>query len=260
MMLNYELLMEEHRTLDEIKKIKHAKKFVDQSISLAAKKFASIIAINPINAASYPLLLAGLAPKSKELTQRTYPTGLFAGYILKTSEEHHESYINLKNRNLQAIKRNNSELWLPYDQIESTDEVIMALSNDKGEYITSDVDILLIATQEAISEDVFFEQDYGYITEQELIIVKYINQLYNELTYNYSRKKREVSIITHGPYNRHNKSSREELKFPVQIFMPDGINLIGTEHCIYESLMQLESFLMQNRTFKFRIPEHWKSK
>jgi hypothetical protein len=211
-----------------------AKDFVDFAISQAAKEYQAIIVVSPVNKASYNFLFQGMAAKIKEVTDRTCDYGPFQGFIL--TEQGNDLIID----NKYAIRRNNQELWV--DQPLKSDKKIKALVNEAGQYITADVDILLIASSAKYSEELIFNQYYGYLTHYELQIIEFINQ-----TYSKSINKKN-NIITHGPYNRYNKSLKELLKFPLEVFLPDVIYI--------DSLNNLRKLLLKQKC-NFYLPVHW---
>lgn len=81
-----------------------------------------------------------------------------------------------------------------------------------GNFITSDLDIFWIERKK--KEELFFDREFGYLTVLEKKVIEELNATFREFS------RRNVTLVTHGPYFNLKKPRKSDIVFPYDAFHP----------------------------------------
>ena len=134
----------------------------------------------------------------------------------------------------------------------------------KNSIVTSDLDVVFIARANNYSpkkQNIYFEQEMGYICNDDLLTLRSLNLNFREKLLLKSDQKICQNIVRHGALNCCPFTKLEDLNFPMCVYTPNRVkyyfgNKIKKENNIefFRNLCKHIQFL----GYKCYIPDIWK--
>ena len=135
--------------------------------------------------------------------------------------------------------------------------LIYALSDENGSYYTSDLDIITIGTKQKYSNEIAdLNLGMGYIMNHEIHIIDSINKSIHDNLKPFSQNDIQQKIITHGPFNRYDKSKLSDIALPVSIYGMSKTQSVPFVVYEYDELFQIFRYL-KNNYHNLDIPSRW---
>lgn len=214
-----------------------------------------IIVANYINPLSCHIIYDGGTPKPYFINAKTEQAGLLGGYIIDNQNHCRKSkIIEVKTTDKTLVfYRDNNDTHVKMDEKYKIVHPIQACVDNNKRFLTSDLDLITIGYKRSISqskkEDLLnVNLGMGAITETEYQIATSINELFTlELSRtNKNLDKRTIYLISHGPFSRYNKSTLEDIRFPIKIYHPGrGAFTLGEEDQRKQSIVALVGLFKQ---------------
>lgn len=208
--------------------------------------YNAVMIANPMNQYSFPYLFIGSVAKTFDINLKTKNGGLFRGLIEGIIETNQYNQISLEfifnNIRYIAAKRDGHECLLRIDDVRDSDEILRFLGDNQSNFITSDLDLLIIAQTNKKKQERFFHPQKGYITSSEFDIINALNELFilklKSLNFDI---KNHSNIVQHGPFNRFIRSKQSHIHFPLTIVLPQGIiKNLGSEKSRQASMKEFK--------------------
>lgn len=158
--------------------------------SFAAKKHNVFIFSKPISCGALKVLSSGGTPKSRHISMKTVREGIHAGYIFCDDSDHPTREI---------FRRN-------------------VLTTKCGSPITSDLDILKIVPKDTDHSTPYYNEEYGFVSDLELSCIKTLNMNFSSMWTGGNCG----NIVQHGPFDRFMNICPLQLKYPINLFYPNG--------------------------------------
>lgn len=233
--------------------LKQAEQKLENLISTICTKLNTVVVLSPVNEYAYLFLQNGFVAKPKEIENKTSINSIGKGYI-EAEVCSNSNYIlkQLEQNNQIAIKRGDHKIWSDREKLLSLDKPITVLADRKGRYLTADIDILMMARKASQNEEIFFDQEFGFLSENDLKYILLVNSEYNRM----HCRNIDSGVIRHGPYNKLKSSRVECIEFPLRVFIPKRENLASLS--LY-SLTELKEFVDKLKKYEYHleIPSHW---
>ncbi len=257
-MLEETLLKLRYKRINEISNI------LQETLTEISQKQNHIIICNYMNKMALDLICDGAIPKKHFITLKTEKDGILGGYILLPCNSCLSSKIIkylIDGEEVSFLKKCNFIKVEYFNKVKRS--YIHAFTNQQGQFITSDLDIIMICAKGKIALELMATiYNMGNILKYEYDIIKIINETFtNKLTENglYSFYN-IIPLISHGPFNRYHKTNLEDINFPITIYHPDkGEFSLGLEtnreKSIIEFLEMCNSFDLSG--YKCQIHCNW---
>lgn len=234
---------------------------LDSAILYVTNQYNLVFITNVFNPFALDIMLNGEVPKLHLIKETTEKAGVLSGYIVVPPCDTKdcrpiEIYANNKKyyydrRSLNLIDKNLIE----------KQHVSFGLTNEKQNFITSDLDVLSIYTLEDYNFS-YLSSDFGMgdIVQYAYTAACAINAILKKRFKTLNKQTQNANIITHGPLNRYHKATTRDINFPVSIYHPrDGKFILGS--CTnrtnsFEELLKYFQYLKRNK-WKSYIPKNW---
>lgn len=181
---------------------------VNEAFSWAAKEYNVYIFANPVNPTSYAHFIRNdVQSKTWQIRERTSREGMQNGFITS-------SVSGLLPRVLTfdrffAVRRNGEEILT--QEIGEKDEPIEVFCYPDGSYVISDIDLLMISTQER-TQEVLQDEQLGEVRSEDKKVIDAINRYFHP----------RFNLIAHGPANCFSQSKTSHIHYPFTQFSPNG--------------------------------------
>jgi hypothetical protein len=205
---------------------------VDEAFCSIAKKHDAYILSNPVHPASYAhFIRSDVQSKSFEIRERTLRSGLLSGFLQSKAFEIRTKPMNfwIQGQQFYAVTREGKECLVK--QFTVSDILLKASCYEDSLYIISDVDLVSIFLRNN-SDEILFDSIYGTLSMQELMMIRDVNQYFQELISKYCpfAVPSSFRLIAHGPANRFSKSKASHLHYPLKVCTPfSSIEFLGQE-------------------------------
>ncbi len=252
------ILLSRYRIINKVLNI------LDKVLIQVSLQEETVVICNVINEMSLDLIYNGASPKSHLITSRTKTAGILGGYILRQEGNNSPSKrIIFSNNECDYSFYTYKDSIIPTTKPQDKLLCIEALTDEDGYFLTSDLDILVLASNSTIDKTPV-SQSYGLgsILKYEHDVACVINNLFTNAikVENNNLKRPFIPLVKHGPFNRYPKSKLDDIYFPVVAYHPlEGKLLIGSskerETSISEFLGSLNRFSMQG--YNVDIHKNW---
>lgn len=216
-------------------KINIVKSLMDEAFIEVCSLKGLIFYLNPINESSFPLIYHGAATKPHTQMARTEKSGPLAGYIL-ASDEHERTKI-----------------------LEGTS--VKVLCDEAGRVMTSDIDVVMIGYMGDVNKDIAYSKSLGQYAAYEKDAIDAVNAMFTEKLKKANPRLPvdSVPLVTHGPFNRFDKTKRTHLHFPMTVYSAEGKMLFGEEASREASVHHFRHLLAQqsNNEYHFDCHPNW---
>lgn len=192
----------------------------DEAFGFIAKKYDAYILSNPVNPASYAhFIRSDVQSKTFSIRGRTLRSGLGSGFL--ESDEFGMKPLNfwIQGQQFFAVTRADNECLV--NELLPSDVILKASCYEDGSFIISDIDLISIYLRNN-SDEILFDSIYGELTEQELILIREVNEYFQELIFCTFSVASSFRLIAHGPANRFSNSKISHLHYPLKVCTPSS--------------------------------------
>ena len=250
-----------------LKKIHVIEQVLSESILEVCKKLNCVIITSFFNKFALDLISYGAKPKSHSNTFTTEKNNILSGFILGNNNKSDHLYEPLIIKSNIDEKEycftNDPSGYLKVHLYNKNNNVnknfLYASKNDDGDFITSDLDLVLIATRYKYkNEDPIFLEDKGFIMKHEIPIIDEVNTAFlKNIKLKGVNIKNDVRIIMHGPFNRYHKSNINFINLPAKVY---GLNSYSKKPISLSSYSHIfEIFgLLSESSYQINVPNRWK--
>ncbi|MCP3658849.1 MAG: hypothetical protein GY830_00435 [Bacteroidetes bacterium] len=244
---------------------------LNQSILYACKRFDCLIICNPINKFALDLILDGATSKSHLINKFTEKGNILAGYILESVQcmkpismqlngKFYNFFYDTKTA-INNIKKNDFIIKeQKYNYILKGKDIVLAMTDTQNDFITSDLDILIISTKDNFNtEKLDYSIGFGDILKYEYEIIQYINDIFSKFILKINSNYIKKDVIRHGPFNRYEKSKISDIQFPVHVYTKNNYCLLRAESDKNMSFLNLMR-LINNKIkegYQIFLPKMW---
>lgn len=237
---------------------------VQLALGETAKKFHVTLFHNPVNPASYAhFLRSDTDSKTMDIQLRSEKSGFLSGFLkpenLPTGLDSKPIYFDAVEAKYWVVRDSNEmKLTTGFDESSS----LHAATNSGGNFITSDIDLVMIASREYYGNPGAQSLGFGELMELEYSVIDFANNTFRNLISDFFPhfKNYRFQLFTHGPSSRFSRSKQSHLHFPMIHYSENGRKgSFGCESQRENSIQQFISHLeeLQQNGFSTEVNPLW---